>query len=360
MKSKESALKEIIMQNESLVEYEDRLEKAITEAKRQSGFEYKVTSTAIVNKDRHLYEASKASCPNREVKMLFHGSGLDAISSITVGGFLNGSACAYGIGTYFSDSLDCARIYSKASSSVGSTFQFVGVEVYYDRTKATQNGLSSHFGDLSKLSDDEIKRKYPDKVVKENGLNTTRDYLDGVNANYYVVFEKKQILPLFAITAQRNEYCVIWRDPNLMKENEFTNHNNKLRFLIAEKLKCNTYFASTTEEALELIERKKKNKIILISNIGPDRGGKEFVERARKAIKSDVAVLFSSYEVGHLNWLRSFPNALFTNYQPFFEKYISNFTVDGLNALKGEIEAHYNTRFPGFTSDLLSFPCFCN
>ena len=88
------------------------------------------------------------------MKMLFHGSSLDAISSITAGGFRNGSAFAYGIGTYFSDSLDCARSYSGASVS---TFQFAGVEVYYDRTKATQNGVPSHWSSLSGMSDDEIK-----------------------------------------------------------------------------------------------------------------------------------------------------------------------------------------------------------
>ena len=109
MKNKEGTLKEIIEQSGSLEEYEDRLEKAITEAKHQSEYEYRIISTAIVNKDRYLYETGKACCPNCEVKMLFHGSSLDAISSITAGGFRNGSAFAYGIGTYFSDSLDCAK-----------------------------------------------------------------------------------------------------------------------------------------------------------------------------------------------------------------------------------------------------------
>ena len=45
---------------------------------------------------------------------------------------------------------------------------------------------------------------------------------------------------------------------------------------------------------------KKYNKIILLSNIGQDLGGKKFVDEARKIIKNDVIVLFSAYdEVSH-------------------------------------------------------------
>ena len=48
--------------------------------------------------------------------------------------------------------------------------------------------------------------------------------------------------------------------------------------------KMNAYFESNTEKALEIIKRKKYNKIILISNVGPNFGGKTFVEEARQII----------------------------------------------------------------------------
>ena len=294
-------------------------------------------------------------------------------------GFLPGKRFEYGIGTYLSDSLDCARVYNPGTNKrsvpkVGSTFKFVATLVYYDGSKyvhVTDDKYTLR-EDLSGMSDEEIKKseKLKGKVVEENGIHVVdidenMRMIPDISAYdlskpsmiYYVVFEKSQMLPMFALTAQRNEYCVIWRDPNLEEQNNrFTNYNNKLRFLIMEKMKCNAYFAYTTEEALKLIERKKKNKIILISNIGPDFGGKKFVEEARNAIGSNIVVLFSSYDPSHLEWLKSFPNALFSNETAFYERYISNFTENGLKVLKKDIEAHYNTTFPDFTPDFLSFP----
>ena len=44
----------------------------------------------------------------------------------------------------------------------------------------------------------------------------------------------------------------------------------------------NAYFESSLERALEIIKRKRNNKIILISNIGLDSAGKKFVESQEK------------------------------------------------------------------------------
>ena len=53
----------------------------------------------------------------------------------------------------------------------------------------------------------------------------------------------------------------------------------------------NIYPFETTEEALKLIKRKKYNKIILISNVGTDLGGKKFIDEARKILNNDVLTL---------------------------------------------------------------------
>ena len=52
----------------------------------------------------------------------------------------------------------------------------------------------------------------------------------------------------------------------------------------------NSYFESSTEKALEIINRKKYNKIILISSIGEELNDKKFVEVARKILEFDVLV----------------------------------------------------------------------
>ena len=46
---------------------------------------------------------------------------------------------------------------------------------------------------------------------------------------------------------------------------------------IQEKIKFNVYPCETSEEALELVKRKKYNKIILISNAGTDLTGRQFI-----------------------------------------------------------------------------------
>ena len=340
--------------------------------------EYAITKVAVIEKDKDSteFETKKKGCPNCQLETLFHGTDVNAVSSIVVDGFLTGRRFEYGIGTYLSDSLDCAQICNpgfnkRTAPSVGGTFNFVAVLVYYDGSKCVHitDDRYTLREDLSEMGDEEIKKRYPDKVVKENGIHTididenmrmipdisTYDQ-SKPHITYYIVFEKSQMLLMFAITAQRNEYCVIWRDPNLDIENGFTSYNKRLKLLIEEKTRCNVYFASTTDEALKLVERKKKNKIILISNIGKHHRGKKFVEEARKIIGSNVIVLFSSFDQKHLEWLKEFPNALFSNEVSFYERYISDFTVDGLNSLKSDIEEHYKTKFPDFTPDFLSFP----
>ena len=56
----------------------------------------------------------------------------------------------------------------------------------------------------------------------------------------------------------------------------------------------NVYFESCIENALEIIKRKKFNKIIIISSIGLDLSGKRFIEIARKILGFNVMVLFYS------------------------------------------------------------------
>ena len=48
---------------------------------------------------------------------------------------------------------------------------------------------------------------------------------------------------------------------------------------IEQYAEFNIYPCETTNEALELIKRKKYNKIILISNVGTDLGEIKFVEK---------------------------------------------------------------------------------
>jgi hypothetical protein len=158
---------------------------------------------------------------------------------------------------------------------------------------------------------------------------------------------------------KRNEYFVVWRDPNFFYENPHYKFLNEAKMILYKKENINVYIESSTEKALELINRKKYNKIILISSIGLDLSGKTFVETARKILGFDVMVLFFSANKKHLKWIQDFPNALYTNSTTYYKKYVGNYNEQGLLNLKKEIEDNYKIQLK-FTEKFLEFPKFIN
>ena len=164
------------------------------------------------------------------------------------------------------------------------------------------------------------------------------------------------MLPLYGLTLKRNEFLVIWREPNNSGKNVVTELAKMILYRFTD---INVYIKNSTEKALELIKRKKFNKIILISSIGLDLSGKKFVEIVRKILGFDAIVLFFSTNNKHLKWIQDFPNALFTNNISYFEKYIKYYNEKGLLNLKTEIENNYNIKLK-FTKNFLQFPKFIN
>ena len=127
--------------------------------------------------------------------------------------------------------------------------------------------------------------------------------------------------------------------------------------------KFNIYPCQSSEEALNLIKRKKYNKIILISNVGKNDEGIKFVFEARKIIGNNVIVLFSAYMGKHIEKIKKIENALFSNDASFFEKYLDCFSGDenqiknNIMNLKNELEKHYNVKF-NFNEQFLNYPKF--
>ena len=101
---------------------------------------------------------------------------------------------------------------------------------------------------------------------------------------------------------------------------------------IKQMAKHNIYPYETSKEALKIVEKKKYNKIILISNVWTDLGGKNFISNERKIIGNDVIVLFLDYNISHLKWIKDYKNVLFSNNHNFYE-YLQcfediNFNID--------------------------------
>ena len=109
---------------------------------------------------------------------------------------------------------------------------------------------------------------------------------------------------------------------------------------------------------MKLVKRKKYNKIILISNVGPNYGGKQFVDEARKIIQNEVIALFLSFSIQHLQWIKDYKNAIFSNDAKFYEEYLDKYGNESeMRGLISKLEKHYNKHF-NFDNNFLNFPLF--
>ena len=367
--------------------FEVELFKAI----ERSYFDYSLIGLSLYQqKDRKKFVETMHKCPNLIVRYLFHGTQIDPISKIITGGFRYTRKAFYGMGIYFSDMLDYVSFYSGGKNyesrrdnfgsvlNVKDTFSCVSAEVYYSKSKKKEiYDYSLYVDELDHFPTyQELKRDYPDKMVEKQGIHFARvepsggqvrekkeieeDIKEGrFIGNEYVITEMEQILPLYGLTFKRNEFLVIWRDNHFKGDNEYSEFLKVRKLFIYEYAKMNAYFESSLERALEIIKRKRNNKIILISNIGLDLAGKKFVEVARKILGFNVMVLFFSGNPDHLNWLKDFPNALYTASADFYQKYILNYNEKGLLDLKKEVEDEYEVKL-NFEDNFLEFPNFVN
>jgi hypothetical protein len=367
--------------------FEAELFKAI----ERSYFDYSLIGLSLYEqKNRKLFVDTMNKCPNLVVKYLFHGTQIDPITNIITEGFKYTRKAFYGMGIYFSDMLDYVSFYAGGKDydtrrsyfgkilPVNTTFSCVSAEVYYSRNKKRDIfDFSLRVPDLDDFPTyEDIKSKYQKQMVEKGGVHFARvepkhgqvrkkeDIIKDTEkgkflGTEYVITEMEQILPLYGLTFKRNEYFVIWRDNHFKGQNNFSKYLKERQLFIFQYAQMNAYFESSSEKALDIIKRKKNNKIILISNIGLDLAGKKFVEVARKILGFNVMVLFFSANSKHFSWLQNFPNALYTSSDDFYKKYILNYNKDGLLNLKKEVEARYKIKLM-FDKDYLKFPKFVN
>ena len=377
---------EIIKKNNCLHSYSNYMKKFEVEfekARKNSIFEYRLTSMTIVDrKDLNSFESNKDNCPNRIDKILFHGTGINPSSKILTDMFIRSEEKCYqfGKGVYFTDSLDYAWYYGGKDNrdnctkipKVNEIFILVGSFIYYDKNrfkrvydhKYTPKKNEINFA----LADSETKTIFSEKPDKSKFYGTE-----------YVIYNFEQICPFLGCSLKRDEFCVIWRDSNFSPNPVYNNKFDDIfkKFLkkrmeyIQELIKFNVYPCQTSEEALELVKRKKYNKIILISNAGSDLSGKKFIMDARKIIGNDVIALFLCYNIEHLKWIIKLKNAIFSNEPEFYEKYLESFVTNSdideesrekviksqLIKLILDIQKKYKVKF-NFDNNFLKYPHF--
>ena len=359
-----------------LEEFNNLFDKEIEEALKRTYFEFKIVHIFLIDKEKGFYLSEKNKCENRITKILYHGTKTEAAIGILSTQFNPSKSHAIGLGVYFTDLLDYAWNYSRNNRfcipRVGESFSFVASEVYYDNSK-----YEFVFG----------YNTYNDPVQK-NGVRCCYGFFNGIKVlrgqleknkkpigQEYLITENSQILPLYTVTVKRLEYLIIWRDYNFNSENpnkyskevfdQMQEFHRKIKRFISRELDSKVYYVKTTEEALALIERKKYNKIFIITNGNND--AKKFIQEARKIIGSKVIAAVSVYNIPlHISWVKTMENTLLLNDQEFHYKYLKAIMKKNerdLYELKNEIINYYIPKFPNFgigefNSDILKFPNF--
>jgi hypothetical protein len=254
---------------------------------------------------------------------------------------------------------------------VGESFSVIASEIYYDINKLQiVYNVDTRVQEVVKYGIRCAYVNYECRIMSKNELKGYNRFI----GNEFCITYKEQILPLYGITFRRIKYLVIWRDYNFNSENPNQYNNNvfqemqefhkKIKKIVSIELDSKIYYIKNTEEALNLIKRKKYNNIILITNGNND--GKDFILRARRIIRSNTIAAVSVYEVrNHISWIKNMPNTLLLNGLDFHKKFfrsIMNNDLKLLNLLKKEIINYYSEipdfNLNEFNEEIFYFPNF--
>ena len=378
-KDKLKEIKDIQYRLSKYNEYIKLFDSEFERAKKESIFEFSAISLVIIERqDFEKFKQEREKCPNRVEKILYHGTSIEPISCILTGLFKKSidRCCQHGKGVYFTDLLDYCWFYGGEVSNranknkipkINETFTLIACSIYYNK-----NGFNKVIDYKKTPKKNEINFAYAGAKL-ETLIEPDKSKFYGTE---YVIWDLDQICPFMSIKLKRDEFCVIWRDnnfsPNPIYNNEF---DEKFKKFLKERMKYikqtaryNIYPCESSEDALELIKRKKYNKIILISNVGKDLGGKQFIENARRIIGNDVITLFLAYKISHLDWIKNYKNALFSNEPKFYEEYLECFNDNKnyydndtlekkIRSLIVKMEKHYDVKF-NFNNNFLYYPHF--
>jgi hypothetical protein len=319
----------------------------------------------LIDRNKVDYEREKDNCDNVKTKFLFHGTSTDVSTLITTTNFRKANVAFFGPGIYMTDMLDYAGFYAYETGNkydnhhrirkVDETFSIVASQIYYDNSKLEN---CYKMCKETTIQEEGIRYVHVDADGRPLSQNQTKEngYKKFIGTEF-VIPSEKQILPLYAITLKRNEYYCLWKDYHFTHQTSYSKHALHVKNLAKQLLGINMYGVGEIDEALNIIKRKKYNKVILLSNVGIVDQAKKFIEDVRRVLKFNVIVLFFTASLSHLDWIKDIPNTLFTTVEDFFIEYILNFNPNGLKILKTKIENYYDQKLDKFNVDL-SYPLF--
>ena len=336
-------------------------------------FDYSLIKMNIVERyNIEEYEQKKKECKNMKKMILYSLFEIEPNFNKLNMKLKYSHKLIYGKGYYFSDSIDyiSSLKYNGNIPNIGETFSLMVCELFYDEKKLRRFKEKNPFKEFNQNNNLSFQAK-----VESNGLIKIENYYtydNGMNindkekrviSNEYVLSEKYQIFPLYIFTLKRNEYFILYRDPNFLVKNKYSDFLKSTQKLSYQCMNStNIYFEASTEESLKFLFKRKNQKVILITSIRLDYSGKRFVEIARKIYGFNLLVIFfSSVKNKKYNekWLKDFPNCLFTTKFSLYKDYITKYNEDELKELRKKDEEENKMKLKEFSFDFISFP-YCD
>ena len=340
-----------------------------------SVFEFQLVKIYTIDRDDYeTFKTNKKNCINMREKLLFHGTKTEYIVSIlkTFIDIGKNRASKVGKGFYLSDLLDVSWLYGNKQENtkipeVGDSFSVLVVDSFYSESKIEycykrppKEKIKVQKGGIR------IAKSTPrGRILSKEDLENYDKFIQ----NEYLISDESQMMPLYAINLRRVEYLIIWRDNNFDKSNpnnyknfdKMIQFNEEIQKYAYREINSKIYYVKTTEEGLKLIDRKKYNKIIIITNAG--NNGEEFINESRKILGANSIALVSCYiPKRHLGWISKLSNTFIGNEIDFIKEFLLYSILenrDKMVELKNRNEEKFKIKLEQFNKDeLFKFPHF--
>ena len=345
----------------------------IEKALEFSIFEYQIVKTYFNDRDDYdKFKEEKNNCKidnvkvETEEKLLFHGTKVEYIASIlkTFVDIDKTFSNKLGKGFYLSDLFEVSWRYRNSVNiddnipKIGESFSVLVCDTFYAKNyvlhcfEAIWNDLLIP---LYHLRIAKVKAD-TDKVISEEELIGYNEYIQ----NEYLISHQEQVIPIYGICLRRVEHLIIWRDKNFDESNpnkyedfeEMIKYNIEMMSFAYLELNAKIYYVKTTEEGLKLVDRKKYNKIIIITNGG--NNGEEFIKESRKIMGGNPIAYVTCYiPENHIDWVSQLPNTLLSDDKEIFQDFLKNAITENkeeMEKLKDKIENKYGKNL-GFDRD---------
>ena len=138
------------------------------------------------------------------------------------------------------------------------------------------------------------------------------------------------------------------------------NFHKSIKKYIYRELNSKIYYVENDQEAFKLVNRKKYNKVILITN--GNNNGINIIIKAREILESNSIAAVSCYDVNaYINSVQNLENVLILNGEDFHKKFFKCIKMNDeilYRQLKDEINSEYSFNLNDCTENLFNYPKF--